>query len=410
MLKTFEQFISENYNEKSTTFFDEEYGSPFFNEVSESLISSINKNITEGNFVINEKMITEGLFDTVGKLFSKDSDKIEDKMEDGDDSKKNIEDSLSKYIKSIEGKDISEWDDIKFEDVDKETHEKIKSLCDYAKDICNDFSEREEKEYKTIGEKLTAVNEAIKQFMKKAINIIVGTIRAATAPIFAAIILVCCICKVMSVLVGTAIIAIRVTTTAVIRCIIPIIAITLPILLAYAVYKGVLKVCEKLFGKVKDGAKIVKDAFIKIKEGIVKWVSNSLKKVKDALKKTCDAVKDGAKKAYNAIGKSFIAIAALLGQLASDAKDAISDAYTDFINGAKEFTDEVKNYIKNKWDNISKWCNNTATAFADGVKNVWSKIKEKVYNVTGEVKESFQTFKIKTRMEYITNKKIPSYI
>lgn len=38
MIKTFEQFINENYNENPVLALDEEYGAPLFNEVSESLI------------------------------------------------------------------------------------------------------------------------------------------------------------------------------------------------------------------------------------------------------------------------------------------------------------------------------------------------------------------------------------
>ena len=53
MIKTFEQFINENYNEKPTLVIGEEYGAPLFNEISESLMSAINNSINEGKLVID---------------------------------------------------------------------------------------------------------------------------------------------------------------------------------------------------------------------------------------------------------------------------------------------------------------------------------------------------------------------
>jgi gas vesicle protein len=105
------------------------------------------------------------------------------------------------------------------------------------------------------------------------------------------------------------------------------------------------------------------------------------------------ALKDGAKNAYNAIGKAYLAIVAVLGQLVSDVKDTISEAYNKFIDGVKEFADEVKAYVSEKWDTISKWCKKTATAFADGVKNVWEKTKDKVKGVVDSVKGAYKTLK-----------------
>lgn len=57
MIKTFEQFINENYNEKPVLALDDEYGAPLFNEVSESLISEIHNSINEGRLVLDANMI-----------------------------------------------------------------------------------------------------------------------------------------------------------------------------------------------------------------------------------------------------------------------------------------------------------------------------------------------------------------
>jgi ElaB/YqjD/DUF883 family membrane-anchored ribosome-binding protein len=379
MIKTFEQFINE------TTAFDmnEEYGAPFFNKVSESLIAEIYKSINEGRLVINTNMIEENLFDTIGNAFKKSADKVSDKIED--DDKNATEKSLSKIIDYIDGENISDWDkDIKPDDIDDETYKKIESLCESAKNICNDFAENEDKKYKTISEKMSAANESIKKFMQIAISTITGILEISTNIIITSVYIILVFCRVMAAIVIASIKALAAISIVSVR----VLAFTLPIVLAFSIYKGVLKVCETLVEKINGGSKIVKDVFVKIKASIVKWIVDSLKKAKDALKKSCDAAKDGAKKVYQNVGKAFITIAAMIGQLASDAKDEISKAYIDFINGAKEFTNDVKEFISEKWGVVSNWCKNAGTAFAEGIKNVWSKIKDKVANVTDSIKES----------------------
>jgi gas vesicle protein len=118
-----------------------------------------------------------------------------------------------------------------------------------------------------------------------------------------------------------------------------------------------------------------------------------LKQAKDTLKKASDAIESGAKSAAKGIGKAFLAIVALLGQLASDAKDKISEAYNSFADSVKDFSDDVKAYVSEKWDVVSNWCKKTSTAFADGVKNVWGKMKEKVVSAVGAVKDAYKTLK-----------------
>ena len=70
MIKSFEQFINENYNENVViNTMCEEYGAPLFNEISESLIAEIHNSINEGKLVIDMNMVEEGLFDSVANLF-----------------------------------------------------------------------------------------------------------------------------------------------------------------------------------------------------------------------------------------------------------------------------------------------------------------------------------------------------
>ena len=169
-----------------------------------------------------------------------------------------------------------------------------------------------------------------------------------------------------------------------------VIAFVLPFILAFSIYKGVLKVCKTLVEKVKDGVEIVKDAFNNIKTSISEWVSESLKEARDTLISAGKSVKDGARSFVKAIGKAYLSIVAVLGQLVSDAKDEISDAYNNFANAINDFSDDVKAYVSEKWDIVSGWCKKTATAFADGVKNVWNKMKSKVVDTIDSAKDAFK--------------------
>lgn len=389
MIKTFEQFINENYSETPALIFGEEYGTPLFNEVSESLMREIHNSINEGKLVIDANMIEEGLFDTIGKIFKKGVGKAGEKIEDTSAEIKSTKNAMEFLLNNLQldgaGDDIESFGkDINDLLKDEKVYKKIEELCKMAEDICANLAEKENEMYKTISEKMTAANEAIKEFTEKSIAKIKEIVEVAKDKISAAVAAVVMFCKKMAVFAKKAMEKIGEGI---------VLAFALPFVLAFAVYKGVLKVCEVLVEKVKDGAKAIKDGFVKIKDAIVDWVSDSLSKAKDTLKKDCDDVKDGAVAAYKAIGKSFLAIVAILGQLASDAQDAIKKAYNLFVEGAKEFADEVKVYVKEKWDVVSNWFKKTSTSFAEGVKNVWNKMKEKVTAAVESVDDAYQILK-----------------
>jgi prophage DNA circulation protein len=385
MIKTFEQFINENYNEKTTISFSEEYGAPLFNEISESLMNSINNSINEGKLVIDYDMIEEGLFDSIGNLFKKGASAageraaqaredidltqgwMKELIEDPDDFSKEVV-MLAKDLKS----------DIRV----KEVTEKIEALCKSAEEICAKLAEKEAETYKTISDKMTAANDAIKKFTEESIAKINEIVTASKDKLSDVVATVLTFCQRMVKFAKDALTKIGQGV---------VFGLSLPIMFAYSVYKGAVKVCEMLVEKVKDGAKIVKNVFTGIKNTIATWVSETLTKAKELLKSACDAVKDGAKKAYNAIGKTYLAIVATLGQLASDVKDKITETYNKFVDGVKDFSDEVKAYVSEKWETVSKWCKKTSTAFAEGVKNVWEKTKEKVMGVVGSVKDAYKS-------------------
>lgn len=386
MIKTFEQFINENYNEKPVLALDEEYGAPLFNEVSESLLSEIHNSINEGRLVLDANMIEEGLFDAIGKLFKKGAAKAgaaaasnEETAELYRSGIKNVIDMPDEYQAVL---DQAEF--LRDEMKSAETYRKIEELCKSAEDICANLAEKEAEMYKTISDKMKAANEAVKEFTEKAIAKIKEIIEISKNKVSDAVSAVIIFCKKMAEVAKKALEKIGEGV---------VIAFSLPFVFAFAVYKGALKICEMLVEKVKDGAKVVKEAFVKVKNTIVGWAADMLKKAKDTLKKACDAVKDGAIAAYKAIGKAFLAIVAILGQLASDAKDAIKEFYDDFVTGLKVLSDEVKSFVKEKWDVVANWCKKTATAFAEGVKNVWDKMKEKVTAAVGAVKDAYKTLK-----------------
>lgn len=387
MIKTFEEFINENYNEMITITYDDVYGSPIFNEISESLLSNIYNSINEGKLVLDTNMLEEGLFDSVSNLFKKGADKVSDKLKT---TKKEREDIVRPTGGRMLGQAKVNFGDFGTiaKGLEKQTEEaiykKMIELYESAIEICENLAEKENEMYNTISEKMTAANEAIREFTKKAIekvNEIVVASKNKISDVISAVIL---FCGKMFEFTKNALKTIG--KGLVFGC-------TLPFVFAFSVYKGALKVCETLVEKVKDGAKIVKESFDKIKTAISEWVSDTLKKAKEALVAAGESVKDGVKNAYKAVGKAYLAIVALLGQLASDAKDMITESYNNFIECAKEFADDVKSYISEKWNVVSKWCKKTSTAFAEGVKNVWDKMKEKVTSAIGAVKDAYQTLK-----------------
>ncbi|MBO7212747.1 MAG: hypothetical protein J6V44_17320 [Methanobrevibacter sp.] len=385
MIKTFEQFINENYNEKTTISFGEEYGAPLFNEISESLMNSINNSINEGKLVIDYDMIEEGLFDSIGNLFKKGASAAGERAAQ---AKEDIEFTQEWMKELIEDPDdfskeiVLMAKDLKSDIRVKEVTEKIESLCKSAEEICAKLAEKEAETYKTISEKMTAANDAIKKFTEESIAKINEIVTASKNKLSDVVATVLTFCQRMVKFAKDALTKIGEGI---------VFGISLPIMFAYSVYKGAVKVCEMLVEKVKDGAKIVKNVFTGIKNTIVTWVSETLTKAKELLKSACDAIKDGAQKAYNAIGKTYLAIVATLGQLASDVKDKISETYNKFVDGVKDFSDEVKAYVSSKWDVVTSWCKKTSTAFAEGVKNVWEKAKEKVMSAVGSVKDAYQT-------------------
>ena len=76
MIKTFEEFINENYNEIPAVVINDVYGDTLFNEVSESMLSNIYNSINEGKLVLDTNMIEEGLFDSIENLFRKGAKKM----------------------------------------------------------------------------------------------------------------------------------------------------------------------------------------------------------------------------------------------------------------------------------------------------------------------------------------------
>jgi gas vesicle protein len=332
-------------------------------------------------------MIEEGLFDTIGKLFKKGADKASEKIEDNNTTINDLKNSLDSILNvpgNIGSDVVAMGKELKSAEMDNKVLAKIEELCKSAEEICAKLSEKEENAYKTISEKMTAANEAVKEFTKSSIakiKEIAELSKNKIADIIAAVVM---FCQRMAEYTKK---ALEVIGKGV------VIAFALPFVLAFSLYKGALKVCEMLVEKVKDGAKILKDAFVKVKDAITNWVADMLKQAKDTLKKASDAIESGAKSAAKGIGKAFLAIVALLGQLASDAKDKISEAYNSFADSVKDFSDDVKAYVSEKWDVVSNWCKKTSTAFADGVKNVWGKMKEKVVSAVGAVKDAYSTLK-----------------
>lgn len=387
MIKSFEQFINENYNEKTAVALNEEYGAPLFNEISESLMFEINESINEGRLVLDANMIEEGLFDTIGKLFKKGADKSAEKVADAEKDETIIRDFMPRHAtnKNLDSTDFEQLaKDLGVSERDQKVYNKIEELCKSAEETCAKLAEKEEEMYKKISEKLTAANEAIQEFTKSCVEKIKNIVETSKNKLSDVIATVLLFAKRLFDFAKKAMEKLGQGV---------VLAFVLPIMFVYSLYKGAVKVCGVLVEKVKDGAKFVKETFGKVKETITNWISETLVKAKEIIKNACDAIKDGAKSAYNAIAKTYLAIVGVLGQLISDVKDSISEAYNKFVDGVKDLSDDVKDYVSEKWDAVSNWCKKTSTAFAEGVKNVWKKTKEKVMGVVGSISDAYDTLK-----------------
>lgn len=389
MIKSFEEFINENYNEMPSyaSFSNEEYGAPLFNEISESLMDEIYDSINEGKLIIDANMLEEGLFDKIGGLFKKGMDKISNKSVETEMERKSDNRSAGGRMLATGKVKLGDFKTIANglkNQTDEAILQKMMKICDSAAELCENLSKKEEKTYKTISEKMTAINEAVDKFMKETIakiNEIVVDSKNKISDVISTVMLFCA--KMMDIAKD----ALKTIGKGVVM------AFVLPFVLAFSVYKGVLKVCEMLIEKVKDGAKIVKEAFTNIKTSISEWVSKTLKDAKEMLVSAGKSTKDGAESAYKAIGKTYLTIVAVLGQLVSDTKDAIKNAYNEFVDCLDEMSEEVKSFVSEKWATVSKWYSKTKTSFAEGVKNVWDKIKTKVTDAIDSAKDAYTSFK-----------------
>ena len=388
MIKSFEQFINENYNENlAITTMCEEYGAPLFNEVSETLMYELNDSINEGRLVIDANMIEESIFGKIGDFFKKNVEKIGGKIEQNADELDDLKKQMSSLM-NVSGKVGKNAKLLSIEIDEKEiaedVYKKIENLYKTAEEICTKLAEKEENMYKTISEKMTAANEAIKEFTEKSITIIKKIFEVSKNKISEAFAAVVLFCKKMAEFAKKTMEVIGKGT---------VLAFSLPFIFAFSVYKAIANGCSMIVEKSKEGAKIVKEAFIKVKDAIVNWTVETFKKAKQFLIDACEAIKNDAKEAYKAIGKAYLAVVAFLGQLVSEAKEQLIEAFNSFVEGIKEFKKEVQVFISEKWEVVTNWYNKTKTSFAEGVKNIWEKTKEKVKGVVDSISDAYKTLK-----------------
>jgi hypothetical protein len=379
MIKTFEQFVNENYNEKNTHIIGEMHAAPLFNEFSEKFINSICDKIDESYYTIDESLVEEGLFDAIGKIFKKSGDKSDENIPNKEVKKDEKKPFLKELLDTPEdGGDIqSIGGDLKFlKEERKKVYEKIDELCKKAEEICEKLIDKEDSDYVNIDKKLTAANEAIRDFTSDAINDF-HKIIVVSDGIIDTIASVIMLCRRLADFAKKSMDKIEEGS---------VLGFSLPFIFAYSICNGV-KQLLRLKVQIPD---IVDKSFIRINNCVAKWINESLIESNKKLKKACGSIEDGDKKACGNIGKSYIAIVAIFGQLSLDMKDKISDSYGEFINAVKDFPDGVKSYISSKWETVSKWYEKTTSAFAEGVKTIWKKISDKVLKSVGSDKDKYK--------------------
>ena len=379
MIKTFEQFVNENYNEKNTHIIDEMHVAPLFNEFSEKFINSICDKTYESYYTIDESLVEEGLFDAIGKIFKKSGNKSDENIPNKEVKKDEKKPFLKELLDTPEdGGDIqSIGGDLKFlKEERKKVYEKIDELCKNAEEICEKLIGKEDSDYVNIDKKLTAANEAIREFTSDAINDFHKIIVVANgiADTIASVIM---LCRRLSDFAKKSMDKMGEGS---------VLGFSLPFIFAYSICNGV----KQLLRLKVQNPDVVDKSFVRINNCIVKWINESLIESNKNLKKACSSIEDGDKKACGNIGKSYIAIVAIFGQLSLDMKDKISDSYGEFIDGVKDFPDDVKSYISSKWETVSKWYEKTSSAFAEGVKTVWEKISDKVLKSVGSDKDEYK--------------------
>lgn len=90
-------------------------------------------------------------------------------------------------------------------------------------------------------------------------------------------------------------------------------------------------------------------------------------------------------KILGAVGKGIIWLKEKFG----DIGPAIRGAMSDLSSGIGNFFGNIINWVKEKWQGLIDWFSNIGNIVAEAFENAWVRIKEKIGNITGKIKNLF---------------------
>ena len=374
MLKKFEEFINES---NTVVLEDGVYGNTLFESIEKSFMNTMTNSINEGKINLDDvTMLEEGF---ITNWFKGVATKAEQKAVEKGDNADNLRVYLSDASKYGDRKTIMELTkEIKKDEFSAEVWTAIENLCNDAVELCEKLSKKEEEAKLAITKKLSDTKAAIDEFMEKVKATFAEIAEKSKNKLVE-------ILNALKVFVGKLCEIATKSAEMITKGV--AIAVCLPFVIAYATYKSVVSLCEKLCEKAKETWDMTKEALTAYGKVFTKWFKEHLNEIKNTLKEWADKVKEGADNAYKSVAKAYLYVVSVCGLAIDKASTAVKDVFNDFIDGAKEFGEDVKNYITDRYEKISAWMNAKKGEFVEGVKSVWSAFKSKVDAVVKTTKD-----------------------
>jgi gas vesicle protein len=363
MIKKFSEFI----NEAQSPIVSTEsglYGDILFESISKDVVDSLTESINEGRITLEDNLLNEGFLTNLFKIGAGKAKEAEDVAKENKEQFKN----LSSVAQSA-GDLIKLGLSIKKEEVEEDVWKLISDLCDSAAKMCEKINEKEDELNQAITKKFNDSKQAIAEFAGKAkdtfVKIAEKSKNAVKDTLNAMAIL---LSKIASISVEALKKAGKFS----------IITISLPIVLTMAVYRSAKKVVTKLCEKVKDIWEDVQTTLELTAKYLQEWIKTQINAIKDKLKEWNDKAKEEGEKAVKAVAKAYLYVVNVCGLAIDKVKGDVKDAYVAFVDSAKEYGTQVKDYISDRANKITTWTKEKSGEFADAVKDVWNTFKDKV--------------------------------
>lgn len=378
MIKKFSEFINESQSTPSVKTVIESgvYGDTLFESITSSLMDEINDSINEGKISLtSDDILNEGFFTNLFKGAAKKAG--QEAAASG--AKKEYFQNLTKEIKS--GTDIIKLGaSIKKEEISEDAWKTIEKICNDGVALCEKIAKKEQDVNLAITKKLTETKQAIADFVEKSQayfkelaekseNKIVDLLAALRA--FLAKLAEFSKKAMENVYKGS------------------IIAVCLPFVLGYSVYKSVAALCEKLCDKSKEIWGEVKNTLAEYGKVVSEWFKTQLNTLKETLKKWSDKAKNEGEKVIQQIAKAYLYIVGVCGLVIDKTSTAVKDAFNSFVESAKGYSEKVKAYIADRWEKVSSWTSQKSGEFVDGVKSVWDAFTKKVGEIVDSAVEGY---------------------